>query len=40
MSDYVPANREALRQWLHRDSAAFNWSPYFDYVVRGLEGKA
>ena len=39
LSDYTDPNRRALRQWLDADSAAFDWSPYFSFVVRELEGK-
>ena len=39
LSDFTPNNRKALRQWLNIDSAAFDWSPYFKYVVRDMEGK-
>ena len=39
LSDYADQNRKALRHWLDGDSAAFDWSPHFDFVVRELEGK-
>ena len=39
MSDYSDANLQALRLWLHRDTAAFDWSPHFSFVVKELEGK-
>ena len=39
LSDYTEANRSALRQWLNEDPTAYDWSPYFDYVVRELEGR-
>ena len=39
LSDYADNNCAALRQWLNRDSVAFDWSPHFSYVVRDLEGK-
>ena len=39
LSDYADENRKTLRQWLDGDSAAFDWSPHFDFVVRELEGK-
>ena len=38
-SDIVASNREAVKKWLRKDPAAFNWSPHFDYVVQTLEGK-
>ena len=37
--DIAPANREAIQKWLDGDADAFNWSPFFDYVVKTLEGK-
>ena len=40
LSDFTHSNRNALRQWLAADSAAFDWSPHFKYVVRELEGKS
>ena len=39
MSDYSDANLQALRLWLQRDTAAFDWSPHFSFVVKELEGK-
>ena len=39
LSDYVPGNREILREWLTKGPLAFDWTSYFDYVVRQLEGK-
>ena len=39
LSDYLEKNRKALQQWLDGDSAALDWSPYFRFVVRDLEGK-
>ena len=39
LSDYLDKNRKALQQWLDGDSAAFDWSPHFRFVVRDLEGK-
>ena len=39
LSDYTNQNRSALQQWLDGDSAAFDWSPHFRFVVRNLEGK-
>ena len=40
LSDYTDSNRKALRQWLDGDSAAFDWSQSFTYVVKTLEGKS
>ena len=39
LCDYAQPNRNAIRKWLRKDPAAFNWSPHFDYVVQVLEGK-
>ena len=39
LSDYTKGNRKALGQWLNGDSAAFDWTPHFRYVVQELEGK-
>ena len=40
LAEYTPKSREAIQQWLDKDALAFNWSPYFNYVVRNLEGKS
>ena len=39
-SDYSENNLETLRKWLGKDPTAFNWSPFFDNVVKKLEGKS
>ena len=39
LAEYADKNCEALRQWLNEDSAAFDWSPHFKFVVQELEGK-
>ena len=40
LSDYSPANRQALRDWLsNKPDYEFDWGPYFSHVVRELEGK-
>ena len=39
LSDYMDKNRKALQQWLDGDPSALDWSPYFTFVVRDLEGK-
>ena len=39
LSDYVPANRQAIRDWLENKHDAFDWTPHFSYVVKELEGK-
>ena len=39
MSDYSENNIQAIRQWLRKDPAAFDWFPHFNFVVKELEGK-
>ena len=39
LAEYTARNREAIEQWVDKDPSAFNWSPYFKYVVQTLEGK-
>ena len=39
MAEYTEKNRLFLQQWLSRDAAAHDWSPFFDLVVREWEGK-
>ena len=41
LSDYSGKNRNALHQWLNRDTAAsaHDWSPHFRFVVKELEWK-
>ena len=31
-------NREHVKLWLKKDPSAFNWEPFFNYVVCTLEG--
>ena len=31
-------NRERVKCWLRKDPSAFNWQPFFSYVVSTLEG--
>ena len=38
LADYSEANLAYLRQWLQNDPQAYDWSPYFRYVVQELEG--
>ena len=38
LAEYTEEGRSALRMWLEEDPNAFNWSPYFKYVVQTLEG--
>ena len=39
LSDYGELNRNILRRWLDNESGAYDWSPFFRYVVQDLEGK-
>ena len=39
LSDHAESNCSALRQWLNGDDDAFDWTPYFNYVVKELEGE-
>ena len=39
LADYTEENLGFLRQWLGNDPDAFDWSPYFQYIVQELEGK-
>lgn len=39
LADYSSSNRATLRSWLDNDPTAFNWTPFFEYVVLNLEGK-
>lgn len=39
MAEYTARSREAIQQWLDKDPSAFDWSLYFKYVVKTLEGK-
>ena len=38
LSDYSPANRQCVRDWLENKPGAFDWDPHFSYVVKELEG--
>ena len=39
LCDFLESNREIVRKWLNKDPGAYDWSPYFSYVVQDLEGK-
>ena len=39
LADYCEENLKFLSNWLNFDPDAFDWSPYFAYVVQNLEGK-
>ena len=38
LAEYSSLNRDALRSWLDNKPNAFNWLPFFEHVVRNLEG--
>ena len=37
-SDFREDNREWVKCWLRNDPSAFNWQPFFSYIVGTLEG--
>ena len=39
LAEFSERNRECLNQWLAGDTDAFDWTPYFRFVVKELEGK-
>ena len=40
LAEYTEGNRKAIQDWLNNDPSAWNWKPFFDYVVVSLEGKS
>ncbi|XP_065918042.1 nicotinamide N-methyltransferase-like [Dysidea avara] len=38
-SDFAPSCRNEVLMWMRKDPNAFNWDPYFKYVVNTLEGQ-
>ena len=40
LAEYTEKNRKAVQQWLDNDPSAWNWKPYFEYIVVNLEGKS
>ena len=40
LAEYAEVNREFILKWLSKDPLAFDWSPYFKYVVQTLEGRS
>ena len=40
LAEYAEVNREFILKWLSKDPLAFDWSPYFKYVVKTLEGRS
>ena len=39
-SDYVEENRQEVKNWKDGSPQAFDWAPFFKYVVQKLEGDA
>ena len=39
LSEYSPRNRHLLHEWLEKDPAAFDWTPFIRFLVSDLEGK-
>ena len=39
LADYIENNRRALKSWLSKDPKAYDWRPYFEFVVKDLESK-
>ena len=39
LADYCEKNLKFINGWLNYEADAFDWSPYFAYVVQELEGK-
>ena len=39
LADYCEKNRTFINGWLNYEADAFDWSPYFAYVIQELEGK-
>ena len=38
-TDFLEECRKEVLLWKHKDSKAYNWSPYFQFVVNTLEGQ-
>ena len=39
LAEFTETSRKAVQQWLDGEQAAWDWTPYFKYVVHILEGK-
>lgn len=39
LAEFTENSRIALHQWLDGEPTAWNWTPYFKYIVQILEGK-
>ena len=38
-AEYTERNREVLQMWIDKDPDAFDFTPFFKYIVQDLEGK-
>lgn len=39
LAEFTENSRKAVQQWLDGEPSAWNWRPYFNYIVHTLEGK-
>lgn len=39
-ADYAEDNLQEIRLWRDNDPSSFNWSPFFEYIVKELEGSS
>ena len=39
LAEFTEKSRQAIQQWLDSEPSAWDWSPYFKYIVQNLEGK-
>jgi hypothetical protein len=39
LAEFIEDSRKAIQQWLDGEPSAWNWTPYFNYIVHTLEGK-
>ena len=40
LSEYTASSRREITQWIHKDPDAHDWTPYFKYIVKDIEGKS
>ena len=40
LSEYTASSRREITQWIHKDPSAHDWTPYFKYIVKDIEGKS
>ncbi len=38
LAEYTASCRDAIKDWIAKDPKAFDWTPFFKFVVEGLEG--